>query len=144
MARVTYSHRLDLTAVRMLLTSPQGGVVQDLLRRGLRVETQAKRNLTGISGPKRVDTGRLRASINTQVVSRNGDPAVIVGTDVFYARYVHDGTGIYGPLGRPIRPRRAKRLRFRPKGSRKFVYARSVRGMVANPFLRNALPAARG
>lgn len=143
MATVTYSHRLDLAAVQRLLTSPTGGVVRDLLRRGLLVETQAKRNLGGIGGPKRIDTGRLRASIATQVVHRNGAPAVIVGTNVNYAILVHEGTGIYGPRHAPIRPRRAKRLRFKPKGSRRFVYARQVRGMAPNRFLVNALAAAR-
>lgn len=144
MAQVSYSQRLDLAAIRRLVTSPRGGVVQDLLRRGLLVETQAKRNLGGIGGPKRIDTGRLRASINTQLVTRNGEPAVLVGTNVFYARWVHDGTGIYGPRGRRITPRSAKRLRFRPTGQRKYVYARSVSGMRPNPFMKNALHAARG
>jgi phage gpG-like protein len=144
MASVSYSQRLDPVAIRRLVTSPQGGVVQDLLRRGLLVETQAKRNLGGIGGPKRIDTGRLRASINTQLVTRNGDPAVLVGTNVRYAVWVHNGTGLYGPLHRKITPKRHKRLRFRPKDSRKFVYAKSVVGMRPNPFLKNALRAARG
>ena len=144
MAGVEFSHQLDLGAVRALLTSPQGPVVRDLLRRGLLVETQAKRNLGGIGGPKRIDTGRLRASIATVVVTRGGSPVVLVGTNVNYARYVHDGTGVYGPRHTPIRPRRGKFLRFRPRGSRKWIYARQVKGMKPNPFLTNALPAARG
>jgi hypothetical protein len=144
MARVTYSQRLDLGAIRTLLTSPQGGVVQDLMRRGLLVETQAKRNLAGVDGPKRIDTGRLRSSINTQVVSRNGDPAVLVGTNVHYAMFVHEGTGLYGPRHQVIRPKNRRFMRFRPRGSRRWVYARQTRGMPGNPFLRNALPAARG
>ena len=43
MARVTTFQRLDQNAVRALLTSPARGVVQDLMRRGLRVESAAKR-----------------------------------------------------------------------------------------------------
>ena len=144
MAEVTYSHRINLGAIRVLLTSPQGGVVQDLLRRGLLVETAAKRNLAGVGGPKRIDTGRLRASISTQLVYRNARPAVLIGTNVKYALYVHEGTGIYGPKGIPIRPRRAKFLRFRPGRRGRWVYARQVKGMRPNPFLVNALPAARG
>jgi hypothetical protein len=144
MATVNVSHRLDPAAIRALIFSPQGGVARDLLRRGLRVETQAKRNLGGIGGPKRIDTGRLRASISTNLVTRNGVPTVLVGTNVNYALFVHNGTGIYGPMHRPIRPRRAKFLRFRPRTSRRFVYARQVRGMLPNPFLKNALSAARG
>jgi phage gpG-like protein len=144
MAFVRFTHRLDLTATRQLLASAQGGVARDMLRRGLLVETQAKRNLGGIGGPKRIDTGRLRASINTQLVVRDGRPIAVVGTNVNYARFVHDGTGLYGPRGRMIRPVRRKFLRFRPHGRGRWVYARQVRGMVGNPFLRNALRAARG
>ena len=143
MARTTWSQQIDLPRLRQILDSPVGPVVRDLLRRGLQVESQAKRNLGGIGGPKRIDTGRLRASIHTAVVSRNGRPAVTVGTNVHYARWVHDGTGIYGPRGQPIRPRRARFLRFRPRGSGKWVYAKQVKGMRPNPFLRNALSAAR-
>jgi hypothetical protein len=139
----SFTHQLDDGAVRALLTSPAGGVVKDLLRRGLLVETQAKRNLAGIGGPKRIDTGRLRASGATMLVTRNGEPAVLVSFNTNYARFVHDGTGIYGPRRAPIRPKSGKVLRFRPKGSRGYIYRRSVKGMVANPFLRNALAAAR-
>lgn len=143
MASVSYTQRLNLDALDRLLKSSEGGVAKDLLRRGLLVETQAKRNLGGQDGPKRVDTGRLRASINTQMIRRNGQPVVVVGTNVFYARFVHDGTGIYGPRHRMIRPVRAKRLRFKPHGSGRYVYARAVRGMAPNHFLANALRAAR-
>lgn len=144
MATAEFSHQLDLGAVRALLTSPQGGMVRDLLRRGLLVETQAKRNLGGVGGPKRIDTGRLRASIATVVVTRGGSPVVLVGTNVNYGRYVHDGTGVYGPRHTPIRPKRGKFLRFKPRGSKKWIYARQVKGMRPNPFLANALSAARG
>lgn len=144
MAQISWSHRLDVSAIRVLLTSPQRGVVQDLLRRGLLVETQAKRNLGGVGGPRRIDTGRLRASINTQLVRRNDAMAVIVGTNVKYARFVHDGTGLYGPRHRMIRPVRRKFLRFRVRGTRGYIYARAVKGSPGNAFLKNALPAARG
>ena len=144
MATSSFSQRLNTSAIRILLTSPQRGVVQDLLRRGLLVETQAKRNLAGVGGPKRIDSGRLRASISTHLVSRGGTPAALVGTNVNYAMFVHEGTGIYGPKHKMITPKRAKLLRFRPKNSRRFVYARRVRGMPRNRFLANALSAARG
>ena len=39
--------------------------------------------------PRRVDTGRLKGSINGYV--EDGD-TVVVGTDVEYAIYVHEGT----------------------------------------------------
>lgn len=144
MAKVTYSHQLNAAGIRALINSPQGGIAQDLLRRAKLVETLAKRNLNGgPSGPKRRDTGRLITSVLGTLVMRNGEPVGIVGTNVFYARFVHDGTGIYGPLRRMIRPRSRKFLRFTPKGGRGVVYARAVRGMVPNHFLRDALSAAR-
>lgn len=138
------THRLNQSELDRLLKSPNGAVAKDLLRRGLRVESQAKRNLGGVDGPKRVDTGRLRASIATQLVTIRGWPAVRVGTNVGYAIWVHDGTGIFGPRHTPILPVRAKRLRFVPRGQSKPVYARQVKGMEPNRFLLNALPAARG
>ena len=154
---VTWSQRLDTPALQRLLASPRGGVMRDMLRRGFLVETQAKRNLSGIGGPKRIDTGRLRASISTVAVTRNGEPAVLVGTNVKYARWVHDGTGIYGPRHTPIRPRTKKFLKFPATGAftiyqpkkgkarrRSFIYAREVKGMKPNRFLTNALTAARG
>ena len=49
-----------------------------------------------------------------------------------------------GPRHQPIKPKRAKRLRFRPHGKSRYVYAKQVAGIRPNPFLRNALPAARG
>jgi hypothetical protein len=143
MAVVGVEHRLNLEAINELLRSPRGGVARDLLRRGLLVETQAKRNLGGVDGPKRVDTGRLRASINTQIIIHAGQPVCVVGTNVRYALWVHDGTGIYGPRHRMIKPRLRKRLRFKPRGSARYVYARAVRGIPPNRFLANALRAAR-
>jgi hypothetical protein len=74
----------------------------------------------------------------------NGAPVARVGTIVHYARFVHDGTGIYGPKHAPIRPKKSRWLVFTPKGQKSPVFARSVRGMPGTPFLRDALPAAKG
>jgi hypothetical protein len=43
-----------------------------------------------------------------------------------------------------IYPVRAKALRFRPKGSRTWVFAKRTRAVKGVPYLRDALPAARG
>lgn len=142
-------HKLDLSVVQYIFTNPNGGVVKDLIKRGKRVESAAKRNLSGLGGdPKRVDTGRLRSSIKVELVFRPEGPTVRVGTNVRYARWVHDGTGIYGPKRTLIRPKRAKALVFRSKlygqKSGKFrgkVVVKSVKGMRPNPFLAKALPA---
>lgn len=133
MARVNL--QINQGAVRALLVDPDGPVAQDLLRRGRNVAYYARRFCP-------VNTGRLRSSITTELVQYSGNIAVLVGTKVNYAMYQHEGTGIYGPHGTPIVPVRARALRFRPKGSTQFVYARMVRGTPPTFFLRRALVAA--
>jgi hypothetical protein len=133
MARVNL--QINERGVRALLTDPDGAVAQDLLRRGRNVAYYARRFCP-------VNTGRLRASITTELVQYAGNIAVLVGTNVNYAMYQHEGTGIYGPHGTPIVPVRAKFLRFRPRGSSDFVFARQVRGTPPTFFLRRALVAA--
>ena len=147
-ARVT--HVLNEKQLLYIFNSPQGAVARDLMKRGARVESRAKRNLGGGtgSGPKRVDTGLLRSSINKQLIQTPLGMAVRVGTNVYYARWVHDGTGIYGPKKMKIVPKRARALVFRSivygakKGKwRGKVVVSSVKGMRGNPFLEEALPA---
>lgn len=137
-------HRINHGAIYAMFRNPAGGLAKDMLRRGLKVESAAKRNLAGANGkPKRIDTGQTRASVNTRMVTWRGLPAARVGSPLRKARLIHGGTGIYGPRRQPIRPKRAKYLRFKPKGSGRVIYARSVKGMAANPFLKDALSAAK-
>jgi hypothetical protein len=131
------SMRQDPAALRRLLNGSQSGVSRDIFRRGNRVLTAAKRLCP-------VDTGRLRSSITLEIVLINGAPVARIGTVVNYARFVHDGTGIYGSSGAPIRPKKGRWLVFTPKGQSSPVFAKSVRGMRGVPFLRDALPAAKG
>lgn len=60
-----------------------------------------------------------------------------VYSDVPYAAFQEEGTGIYGPSGQVIRPRRAKVLAWRSGG--KMVFAAWVRGSPAKHVLRDAL-----
>lgn len=120
-----------------LLHGPNGAAAKDLYRRARAVESAAKRLCP-------VDQGRLRSSITTVLTTEKGRPVAYVGTNVKYARWVHDGTGIYGPARRPIRPVRARILRWPARrgstGARGgYVYARQVRGVRPRPFLREAL-----
>lgn len=133
MARVNI--QINHAAVRALFTDPHGAVADELLRRGNNVATLAKKYCP-------VNTGHLRASISAKLVQFNGQVAVIVGTNVNYGMYQHEGTGIFGPYGTPIVPVNASYLRFRPKGSTEFVYAKEVRGTPPTFFLKRALPAA--
>lgn len=145
-------HKLDFSALQFMFNSPNGAVAKDLMKRGARVESRAKRNVSGIggSGPKRVDTGHLRSSIKHHLVIRPEGLSVRIGTNVHYALFVHNGTGLYGPRHRLIRPRRAKALVWRSKlhgqksgKFRGFVVVKSTKGMKPNPFLAAALPAFR-
>lgn len=68
---------------------------------------------------------------------------VYIGTSVKYAIWVHDGTGLYGPKHAMIKPKTQRYMRFKPKNSTRYVYARETKGMVGNPFLLKALEAAK-
>lgn len=129
-------HVLSITATNAMLRSPTGGVMLNMKQRGYRVEAEAKRRV-------KADTGRLRTSIHARVFQRGTVIGVEVGTDVKYAPYVHGGTGIYGPYHMLIKPTSGGALRFRVKGQAGYVFAKSVQGQVANPFLREALKFAR-
>lgn len=143
------SHVFNEAKLQQITKSPVGAVAKDLLKRGARVASRAKRNLAGAAGaPRRINTGHLRNSVGFNLIVRPDGLAVRVGTGVYYALYVHDGTGIYGPKHALIRPKQAKALVFRSKvyGAKRgkykgLVFARYVRGMRPNPFLRDALPA---
>jgi len=129
---MTVRHQIHHNVVQTILVSPNGAVMRDMLRRGLRVQARAKQLV-------RVDTGRLRSSITVQMLPGR----VIIGTNVSYAIYVHEGTGIYGPRKRPIHPVNGRYLVWTPRGATRPVFAREVRGSPPNPFLRDALWAAR-
>lgn len=116
-------------------------MAKDLIKRAIRVESAAKKNIS--KTPKRVDTGRLRASITWEMRTINGVPTVRVGTNVKYARFVHDGTGLYGPKHAYIYPKAKKFMRWKKKGTKGYIYAKRIKGMKPNPFLTNALKAAK-
>lgn len=153
---MAFSYRINNDEVKDLLRGPAGAIVLDLTRRCIRVQTEAKRLCP-------VDNGTLRNSIAYEIrVTANGFVGR-VGSNLKYARWRHDGTGIYGPHGTRIVPRTASVLRFPTRGTTSvrrssvpgrgsvrtksqaptgFAFARSVRGTPGVPFLRNALPAA--
>jgi hypothetical protein len=87
MATVTFNPG----ALERLLTGPDGAVAKDLIRRCIRVESQAKVNASGRPGPK-VQTGRLRSSIRYVVVKEGTRLFGVVGSDVHYSGYVERGT----------------------------------------------------
>jgi hypothetical protein len=133
--------RVSQATVNRYLARPGGGLERNMLKRGVRVQAKARQNLS--ESPRRIDTGALRASVYLKRISYRGLPGYRIGSRMKYAWYVHEGTGLYGPKHDWIYPKHASLLRFQPKGESNFVYARRVRGMPPNPFLRNALSAAK-
>lgn len=113
-----------------MLHSPNGAAARALLESALRVESLAKRKA-------RANTGRLRQSITHEIRSE-GELVARVGTNVSYATYVHQGTGLYGPHHTRITPTGARALRFQGR-SGDIVFRGSVSGQRPNHFLSDAL-----
>lgn len=85
-----------------------------------------------------VKRGTLRRNITGRVES--GGNLGLVGTNLHYAPYVHEGTRAH-----TIKPRNARLLSFKTSGGAQ-VYARMVRhpGTKPQPFLKEALRDGRG
>jgi len=148
MGTVKYTARLNTSQLHELLNSSKGPVAKNLVKRAVRVESAAKRRIS--SNPKRVDTGRLRSSITWEIRIYGNMPIARIGTNVKYAKFVHDGTGIFGPYSTVIRPKHAKAMKWKSKqyGAKKgkykgYAFAKYTIGMKPNPFLTDALKAAK-
>lgn len=119
------------------------------IRAGVVVLAAAREHIKGQGGgswPPTVETsrgaplfrtGRLMNSLTMgaegNVTRIEGGSAVVVGTNVKYARWMQEGTGIYGPTGAAITPKNGKMLMFVINGQR--VFAKSVKGSPKRPFL---------
>ena len=79
-----------------------------------------------------VVTRNLRNDIK---VYEEGDLRASVGNSKLasYAKYVHNGTGLYGPHKTRIVPKKKKALAFTYKGKK--VVCKSVKGQRAQPYL---------
>lgn len=88
------------------------------------------------------ETGRLSASIQTTPVKVTGYTIhSTIGTDVPYAMYNHDGTGIFGPNGTPICAKRKPYLVFWIDGRK--IVTKCVKGYPGTHFLVKALKVAQ-
>lgn len=73
-----------------------------------------------------------------------GRSVLTVATEPFYAKFVHDGTGVYGPTKRPITPHTADFMVFPHSRFPTAVFVRktyrfkSVLGQKAQPYLTEA------
>lgn len=76
-------------------------------------------------------SGDLRASLTVQEIDAE---TVVMGTNLAYAIFVHQGTGLWGPLRRRITPTTKQALHW--PGARHPV--KSVKGQPPQPFLQTA------
>lgn len=115
------------------LVTPKGIVGRAVGKAAGRTRDRTKQNIT-TSG--RVDTGAMRQSVNSRQIRQTATSVTHrVATNVGkYPEYQEDGTG----PGR-IYPKRAKVLRFKPKGSKVFIFAKSVAPVKGAHFMRKAL-----
>ena len=79
-----------------------------------------------------VKRGELRSSITQQY---DGNLRGRIGTNLHYAPYPQFGTGIYGPLGRRIVPRKAKVFYNKYTGK---YYGRSISGQRPQEYFTKA------
>lgn len=132
MAGVSTRVTLSEAAIAQITRSAGGPVWQAVARAGTTTAGRAKLDLTA---NRLVDQGLLRNSIESEVSVRGESVVARIGTNVDYARFVHEGT-----TG-PIVPRRARALRFRSGGTT--VIRASVKGTRDSgrfsPYLTNAL-----
>lgn len=146
--------RLDPSQVKKVLSGPNGPVWQEVRLRGAKVLAAAQ-----IYVPVgRTGNGGLKNSLTMEMGIVNGVPVARVGSNLDYALYVHEGTGLYSKKNKDyIRPKKAKVLRWpningsgagnrRYKGGKtaSYVYSKRSKGSPGRPFLTKALAAAGG
>lgn len=122
--------------------------LDDLLRDVRRVGGNADRIMRGFltnATNKIQSEARSRAPHKTGALQRSILPEIndldaLVAVNEKYGVWIEEGTGIYGPTGQPIRPKKAKMLVF-SIGGRKIV-TKSVKGTKAKPFFKPGIKAA--
>jgi hypothetical protein len=127
--------------IRKSLMAQDGEVRKDVRRRARNVREAAKANVRSMTAHP---TGRLASSISFSTVEPRGPDTVAaqVGSDLPYARFVHDGTGVYGPTGSPIVPTSKPLLVFDSRRASSVIRAYEVLGQKPKPYLERALRAA--
>lgn len=131
--------KIDIDTKRVLaalLKAPE------IFTREIRVEM--KKEMTAIQRDARANhrytsrSGNLDRSIDTEVSGSGFSGRVFLNERVAkYGKYVHSGTGIYGPRRRMIKPVSKKFLKFTGQDGRD-VFAREVKGQRPDPFLFRA------
>lgn len=121
--------------IRQLTAGPVASWTRDL-------STRVRNRAQSLSP---VETGRLRRSITAHPPSVAGfHVRATISTATGYGLYPEEGTGIFGPRGRVIKPRSKPFLVFQPRGLGHVIRTRSVLGQKPQHFMRDALIAIVG
>lgn len=132
MASVTTQVFINGAALNSMLNGPNGPVARDLQQRGERIADRMK-----VTAPR--VSGNLAANIRSALVIDVGQLEIRVGIFGRAARAVPYVKFVTGGTQGPIRPKRARVLRFVVNG--RVVYAKEVRGQAANNFMVEAMSA---
>jgi hypothetical protein len=92
------------------------------------------------------DTGKLQRSITAQSDIRGKRIRIVIqarGLTKPVDQWTEEGTGIYGPVGKPIVPRKAKNLVFYWKRQGVWMRVPSVKGQKPSWAFRNTFDAKR-
>lgn len=114
-----------------------GGNANKLVRGAITNSTNKIVSNTRSRAPHR--TGTLQRSILPEVNNLEGE----VKVNEKYGIYHEEGTGIYGPQGRMIRPSAGKKVLAFKVGGR-MVFARQVKGIRKRPFFKPGVAASQG
>lgn len=83
-------------------------------------------------------SGMAERSIQSEISPSGLIGKVFLNNSVaYYSKYLHEGTGIYGEKKRPIKPINVSLLRWKSPGLG-YIFAKSVKGIKADPFIYNA------
>jgi len=144
MAIVTVHTNHD--AMAAFLYGPSGPMFRSVTVWGEQV-----RSLATATAPR--DSGLLANSHTVRVGVAPGFAFSEITANTEYAVFVMRGTGLYGPRGRVIKARKGKVFRFEARGAHGplargaspaaggVVFAKSIKGTPANPYLEEALHA---
>ncbi len=78
-------------------------------------------------------TGNTRRAIHGGGERTAGGAIIYLAHGSLVGTYLEEGTGIYGPHGKPIVPVRSKALRFTVGGGQ--IFAKQVKGMPKQPII---------
>lgn len=136
--------RTNHDAMAEFLYGPTGPMVRSVTVWGEQV-----RSIGAATAPR--DSGLLANSHTVRVGIAPGFAFAAITANTEYALFVMRGTGLYGPRGRIIKARKGKVFRFEGRGAHGpvarggsaapggVVFAKSIKGTPANPYLEEAL-----